>query len=67
MLVLSRKCAGAVQPPKPATVSRRSICDRGICRKPLAVAADAGVLMGFQIDFPLENLSRSSFCQKGSY
>jgi len=36
ILVPYRKCAGAVQPPKSTSVSRRGICDRGIWRKPLA-------------------------------
>ena len=31
-----RKCVGAVQPGKSTSVSRRSICERAIWRKPLA-------------------------------
>ena len=46
-----RKCAGAVRPGEARIVSRRGICDREIWTKRLALAADAGELMGFACVF----------------
>ena len=46
------------------SVSGRGTCDRRICTKPLAVAADAGLPMGFQSIFAWKALPEAAFVKR---